>query len=155
MDINDAMYFFQHKILPNGFFTDKMNFIGMLIKNQNVLFEIISGILSENNINNPFSAQQFSIISSTLTNEIGLLKITFPEPLQEPQCYYSYLIFDTYFKHAMYFCVEKDNSSEQPMLCAWTADGFHYDYENCNLDDKEIFTKCSEIFVDSFQDLFS
>lgn len=152
MNLQNVRYGFEHRILPNGFYTDKQNFVGMILNNKNVIFEILSEMLEKENIDNPYTADQFRIDSAQLTDEYYMLKLTFPEPEEEPLCYWCYLIYDKNFERTMYFCLEKAGDSDTPVVCAWNAKGEHMDYGSCALDDTKAFTMCSQIFKANVMD---
>lgn len=140
---------FEHHILPNGFYTDKLNFIGMFLLDKNGLFYVLKGMLEEQGLECPYTEDQFKVEPLRLNEEISLFTLTFPEPEQGPLCYKSYLFFDEEFKRAMYFCIEK-NENGVPSVCAWNQKGEHLEYMPCTFEDSDDFVKCATIYKSEF-----
>ena len=140
---------FEHHVLPNAFFTNRLDFIGMLLMDKNSLFYVIKGMMEDKGLECPYTEDQFSIMPLRLNDEISLFTLTFPEPEKGPLCYKCYLFFDEEFSRAMYFCIEK-NEKGIPVVCAWNIKGEHVEYMPCSLEDLDDFRKCADIFNTEF-----
>ena len=149
MTVYDIRYSFEHRILPAWFYKHKGQFTGLLLKDKNVLYEIIDDMFKDAEMENPFTRDDFDIVAARLSNEIMMLKIIFPAPDQEPLCYCSYLFFDQNFERTSYFCIEKGGSIEpdKPYVCGWTADGKHQNYGNCTFDENDDFLRCLNLHI--------
>lgn len=152
MTVTEVRKAFEHGLLPGGFYQDKKNFIGMILNNNGVLFEILDGMFKENGVENPYKADQISVVPAKLGDGISMLKISFPEPEEEPLCYWSYLFFDEKFEKMLYFCIEKTNGGPLPLVGAWTDDRQHLSFGNCMFEDNDDFRMCSTVFKSAFSD---
>ena len=52
MDRHAIRYTFEHRALPQWFFEDKEQFIGILLHDKNVLFRVINGMFEDEGITN-------------------------------------------------------------------------------------------------------
>ncbi len=50
-------------------------------------------IFEQEGVSNPYTEDDFDVIASKVTEDILMLKVTFPEPEEEPLCYCSYFFF--------------------------------------------------------------
>lgn len=150
MDRHGVRYLFEHRLLPKYFFEDGAKFIGILLDNDEILYDIINDIFEKEEVENPYSKEEFTVEAARLVEDILLLKICFPEPEEEPLCYCSYMLFDEKFEKKGYFCIEKGNEAGEylPFVCGWTPDGSHLNYGNCGLKEEEGLFRCLEIYVE-------
>ncbi len=152
MNQHGIMYTFEHRLLPHFFFTDKIQFIGSLLQDKALLFNIINEIFQNEGVENPYHQEDFDLDASKVTDDVFILKIIYPEPEEEPLCYCSYLFFDEEFEKTSYFCIEKGNSESKdyPFVCSWTADGTHRNHGKCSFDKHNDFIRCVQIHMDEF-----
>lgn len=154
MGRHEVRYAFEHQILPHLFYKDKEQFVGMVLQDKGVLYEIISSIFDKEGVENPYVDEDFEVEPIRLSEDVLMLKITLPEPEEEPLCYSIIMIFDLDFKIIKFYCIEKGNEqgSFQPFVCAWTEDERHLNYGHCGLDDNSGITKCVEIFAEEYRE---
>lgn len=152
MDLHQIRYLFEHKLLPLWFFEDKDKLLGALLQDKDMLFKIINNIFEKEGVENPYSKEQFSVLPKRVAEDVMALKISFPEPEQEPLCYCCYLFFDKEFAKLRYYCVEKGQEvygGERvvyPFICSWTQDGGHLNHGNCAMVDDGDFKRCVELY---------
>ena len=84
MDRHRIRYMFEHRLLPQWFFEEKESFVAPILKDKGILFEVLDQIFRKENVDNPYSPEQFNIEAAKLTEEVLMVKITFPEPEEEP-----------------------------------------------------------------------
>lgn len=106
MERHEIRYLLEHRLLPHWFFEQKMQLIGLLLRDQEVLYRIIGDLFEKEGIENPYTADQFAVTVSKPDDKM-VVRISFPEPEEEPLCYCSYLFFDETFEKVSYFCIEK------------------------------------------------
>ena len=149
MDRHSVRYLFEHRLLPKWFFEDKMELIAMLLHDKKTLPGILSRIFEKEGLENPYTEDQFNVEPAKLTDEIMMLKLTFPEPEEEPLCYCAYLFFDKDFKKPAYYSIEKGNeeSGDQVFVCSWTAKGKHVNHGTSTLEDQHDFLSCVEVYM--------
>ncbi|RKM56743.1 hypothetical protein D6856_14700 [Butyrivibrio sp. XB500-5] len=148
MDRHGVRYVFEHRVLPNWFYEDKEQFIGILINDKSVLFRVINDIFEKEEVANPYSEDDFDVITAKVTEDVFMVKINFPEPEEEPLCYCSYLFFDKEFEKINYFCIEKGNeaSDNYPYVCSWGESG-HSNYGNCTFDEHNDYLMCADLYM--------
>lgn len=150
MDRHGVRYQFEHRILPQLFFEDKAQFIGIILNDKDVLFRVIDEIFSGEEVTNPYSKDDFTIEAARIAESVMMLKIIFPEPEEEPLCYCSYLFFNEKFEKLGYYCIEKGNEEGEfyPFVCSWTPEGEHVNHGNCTFEDYNDFFRCADIFME-------
>lgn len=150
MDTHQIRYMFEHKLLPHWFFEEKDQFVGMILHDKNVLYKIISDIFQKENVENPYSQEQFDMEAAKVTEDVMMMKIIFPEPEDEPLCYCSYLFFDQAFEKTSFFCIEKGNNmgNMRPFICSWSPDGSHSNYGSCSVEDGQDYLKCADLHME-------
>ena len=155
MDRHGVRYAFEHRLLPQWFYEDKEQFIGLLLHDKTVLFNVLNDIFQKEGIENPYTEKDLDIEFSKVTDEVLMLKISFPEPEEEPLCYCSYLFFDEAFEKMSFFCIEKGNEHGQdyPFVCSWSKDGVHSNYGNCTFEEYNDFIRCADVHMEKFYDL--
>ncbi len=155
MDRHAIRYTFEHRALPQWFFEDKEQFIGLLFHDKNVLYRVINGMFEDEGIINPYTEDDFSIAASKVTDDVKMFKIVFPEPEEEPLCYCSYMFFDDDFEKISYFCIEKGNEhgEDYPFVCSWTKDGAHQNHGNCTFEKYDDFLRCADIHMENMYGL--
>ena len=148
MDRHGIRYMFEHRLLPQWFFKEKERFVAPILKDKGILFEVLDQIFRKENVDNPYSPEQFNSEAAKLTDEVLMVKITFPEPEEEPLCYCSYLFFDLAFEKIAYFCIERGNPAgdDLPFVCSWTKEGTHLNHGHCTFEEHNDFLRCADIF---------
>ena len=152
MNRHDSRYFFEHKLLPEWFFENKDEFIGFLLSDKTILFEMIDDIFTQQKVSNPYKKEDFDVQPSKVTDEVKMLKIIFPEPEEEPLCYCSYIFFDDDLEKISYFCIEKGNekSDNLPFVCSWTEDHMHLNHGNTTFEEYNDFLRCAELHMKNY-----
>lgn len=149
MDRHGIRYVFEHRVLPQWFFEDTQKFVGVLLNNKEVLYDFINDIFEKENVENPYSEDDFKVEAAKLTDNVLFVKISFPEPEEEPLCYCSYMLFDEKFEKKRYYCIERGNEAGDflPFVCGWTPEGTHVNYGHCGLGEDEDLIRCMELYV--------
>lgn len=152
MDRHGIRYYFEHRLLPGWFFEHKEEFVGLILHDKTILFEMINDIFTDEKVSNPYKKEDFDVIASKVTDEVKMLKIIFPEPEEEPLCYCSYIFFDDEFEKISYFCIEKGNeaSDNMPFVCSWSEDVIHSNHGNCTFEEYNDFIRCAEIHMKKY-----
>lgn len=127
---------YEHKLLPQLFYTDKDRFIYVCTNSKTILYEMIDDIFVNHPLKNPYTPEQFSAQLGRLDENLLLLKLTFPEPEIEGECYCSYLFFDPEFTKPRYYCMEKEKKGDDPVICAWTPELKHIRHKKCKTSDE-------------------
>ncbi len=146
----EVMYVLEHKLLPNWFFTEKERLVAPLIGQDDFVFSVLDDICKKENLENPYDKESFIINSAKLSEDILMIKLTFPEPDAEPLCYCSYLLFDINFEKTAYFCIEKGGDGCPPFVCRWGSDGGHFNCGTCTLEDNNDLTRCFDIYLSMY-----
>ena len=97
-NLHGVRYFFEHRLLPQWFFEEKEQFVGMILHDKKVLYEVIYNIFTDKKVENPYKEEDFDVKASKITDDVIMAKIIFPEPETEPLCYCSYIFFDEAFE---------------------------------------------------------
>ncbi len=143
---------FEHRLLPQWFFEETEKLVGLVLQNKGILYQIIDDIFAKEKVKNPYSASQFDMETAKLTDEVMMLKLTFPMPEEEPLCYCSYLFFNKGFEKLGFFCIEKGNAlgnaKEEPFVCAWTQERSHVNYGTCTFENQNDFLRCADIYME-------
>ncbi len=152
MNLHNVRYIFEHHMLPQWFFENKMGLVGGILKDKTILFKIIDDIFKQEQVENPYEPEQFDAQSGRIAEDVFFMKITFPTPEDEPLCYCSYMFFDEEFEKISYFCIEKGNSfgEELPFVCSWTSDGAHLNHGNCTFEENDDFLRCASLHMNRF-----
>lgn len=155
MNRHKIRYMFEHRLLPHWFFENKLSFIGMLLREKEILYRILNDIFEKEEEENPYTVDMFKVSSLKIADEIMMVKISFPEPEEEPLCYCSYLFFDKAFEKLGYFCIEKGNEEggRCPFVCSWTREGAHRNYGQCSFENNGDFLRCSDIYMEEMHGL--
>ena len=148
MDLKTADYYFQHKLIPQTFFEDKVKFVNALAaQNTKVLYAGLKGVLEHFNIENPYTEDMFGVDIMQYSKNVLIIKVSFPEPEEVTYCYCAYMIFDPKCKKQMYFCVEK--GAEKTFLCGWDARSDHINYGACEPTDEDALSQSINIYLES------
>ena len=149
MDRHGIRYIFEHRLLPQLFFEEKFQFVGALFQKKELLFDTISNIFRDEEVENPYTVDMFGVSMFQITEETAVVKISFPEPEEEPLCYCSYLLFDKAFEKISYFCIEKGGQEDpkHPFVCAWTPDGAHRNFGICTFENYNDLMRCVDLHM--------
>ncbi len=149
MDLKTAYYIFQHKLIPQSFFEDKVKFVNALAEHKSkVLFDGLKGVLDHFKVENPYTEASFGVEVMQYSKEVIIIKVSFPEPEEVTHCYCAYMIFDQKCKKQMYFCVEKGR--DNTFLCGWTPLNDHLNYGKCEPVDDDALNNSIVIYLDNF-----
>lgn len=150
MNRHEIRYMLEHRFIPKWFFEDKGKFIGTVLHEQGILFEVIDDLFQKEGVENPYSAEDFKVMAAKITDDVLLLRIGFPEPEEEPLCYCAYLFFDADYQKLGYYCIEKGNaeSGDLPFVCSWTPDEVHHNYGNCTMEGHDDLRRCMDVHME-------
>ena len=148
MNLKTADYYFQHKLIPQTFYEDKVKFVNALAaQNTKVVYSGLKGVLDHFKIENPYTEDMFGVDIMQYSKDVIIIKVSFPEPKEVTYCYCAYMIFDPKCKKQMYFCVEK--GSEHSFLCGWSESGDHINYGACEPTDEDALSNSIAIYLDN------
>ena len=148
MDLKGAYYYFQHKLIPQTFFEDRVKFVNALAaQGSNVLYAGLKGVLDHFNIESPYTLDMFGVDVMQYSQDVLIIKVTFPEPDEVQLCYCAYMIFDPKCKKQMYFCAEK--GAEHTFLCGWNKANEHINYGTCVPTDDDALSRSISIYLDN------
>ena len=126
----DALYQFEHDILPRLFYSDTYRLLEVLIRSNNCesLYDLYSGVCDDMHQQAKFDKNSFDV--SFLYREDAILcKILFPEPYSVSLCSCAYLMTDLDGVATKYFTIEKalKNKEDDPgaYICSWTNEHKH------------------------------
>ena len=143
----DALYFFEHKLLPHMIFGEPVQASILIPNDSTVLYKICEDVYKQHGEEIPHSAEEFSAKGKKIDEKTFSLKMTFPYPQSVSLCYHSYMLFNDDFTKIAYFCLEKTaQENDIPMLCGWDKEGTHFNYGKCSLEDGDDLARCIEIF---------
>jgi len=143
--MKNIRYYFEHQLLPQLFYEDKGRFIGKLIEEPEVIFQILDVIYTKYEEENPYSEDAYAISFHQISDEAMAIELDYPEPELEPLCYRCYMIFDMNLKKTRFFTIERASDTlDEPFVCSWDEKGGHYTHGGCNLDD--VLESCLEVY---------
>lgn len=129
MGRHEVRYAFEHQILPHLFYEDKEQFVGMVLQDKGVLYEIISSIFDKEGVENPYVDEEFEVEPIRLSEDVLMLKITLPEPEEPILCSDIYLVYSVDdLSTKRYFTVElleRKWLKKSYCLCEREKNGFH------------------------------
>lgn len=145
--IHNVRYTLEHKVIPGWLYNEKETLVYALLSRDDLLYAVISDMLSEQGLLNPYSPGQFKAVPLEPEDDVCGIKIMFPEPEDEPLCYYAILFFDWNFTRLSYFTVERGNDfgRQRPFICGWDKNGTHLNYGSLEFDDDSILELCRSI----------
>lgn len=154
-DITDARYLLEHRILPKYFFKEKESFIVTLVRSEkNIPFELIQKICEEEEIELPYTPEDFDMVPFNVTNSIKGLCLDFPEPERSPLCWRIYLLFDMDLKKYGYYTVEK-GEDDSDFVCGWQEEEeslSHVNYGFCPEELEEEMNGIIGTFLEQYSD---
>lgn len=148
MSKKEIRYMFEHGLLPRWFFETTKDFVRTMLTEPSEFFDNLDRMFEWEMVENPYTMEQFQIEHIKLTEDIMVLKLTFPEPEEAPFCYNSFAIYDEKFEKIRYFCIERANGedSKEAFVCQWTKDERHINHGTCVRDEKTELERCVEIY---------
>lgn len=149
---HEIRYFFEHKLLPKWFFDEQMNFTISLLQDSSILYKAINDIYTGEGVENPYTSDMFKTEGGRISEDVFLLKITFPEPEEQPLCYCQYLFFDEKFEKVSFFTIERgiriETGETVPFVCSWEADETHNNHGICTFEENDDFLHCADIHME-------
>lgn len=149
MDFRQARYYYEHRMLPKWFFSDRAAFLGALVReDMNVPYQVMSRLCQDNGLELPYGEEEYKLDVYGIAEDIRAVRLTMPEPAQEPECYEVYFLFNKEFDKTAYFTVEK-GQGEQRFLCSWNERGEHCNYGTFGADvqEEQLIRRIQDIFV--------
>ena len=130
------------------FFENKERFIEAIAQDKAFVYRIFNDIYKKENVDNPYTQEQFRTDAVSIDENLMVIKLLFPEPEKAPLCYYSFLFFDKSSEKINFFCIEKSSIEANPLphLCGRSADGSHLNYGRGTFEEEDNFLKCVEIY---------
>lgn len=152
MNLNEILYMIEHQLLPKWFYEGREFFINDLLDNEDMIFETLNSILEEEELENPYSREDFIVKGEIINDDILMMEVKFPEPKVGPLAYCCYMFFDNDYEKLDFYCIEKpcENSGEKPFLCSWTPEEQHINYGECSLKGFQTKQLCKKIFMQKF-----
>lgn len=150
MNRHDIRYTLEHKILPKWFFEEKQHLIGALLQDHHILYRVVDDLFRKEDLDNPYTAEQFDIVPVRLDDKNFMLEVFFPEPEESPLCYHSLLFFDSEFEKTGFFTIEKGplfGDGGKRFVCRWTADGTHANFGSHKFEEGEDIKFCISLFL--------
>lgn len=144
MNLTESMYYFEHTLLPAWFFGEKKKFVIAALNDKTFLYRVCSDVLKNEEVANPYKAEDFVAEPAKITDELLMMRIIFPMPAEEPLCYCSYMFFDNDFKQISYYTIEKGDPKKGPLphVAEWTVDGVHHKIGRCGFENMGDFKAC-------------
>ena len=150
-----ALYFFEHRLIPEYFFDEEINFVLTLSSKPEILFKIFNDICEKEEIENNYSEDDFSCKLYKLDEDgewFGMI-IDLPHPVEMPLCYNIYLFLDVNSERKGCFTLEYHKSEKQEptekelgCLCSWTKEKAHRNYAFFGLVNGE-----TDFFIEAFK----
>ena len=150
MDLREARYYLEHRMLPHLFFTGPSRLISVLaVGKGGFLFNIMNDICENNQIKNTYALKDFSVQIDAPQEDLRMIRIHMPEPLWEPLCYRIYLSYNETYEKLGYFTAERGSNSEEIFLCCWNTESSHLSFGTEELTPEEEAAKCIRLYRDS------
>lgn len=150
MKLSEARYILEHRLFPEWFFKDKLQFVGAITdKDQTAMYDIMKKICEQENVKCTYKSEQYKSEVFKLDKDKLLVKLTFPEPENTPLCYRAYMIFNESFTEASYFTIEK-SFDNKAVLCAWDKKKTHLNYGMFDGGKKQEMLRVIEIHTSNF-----
>jgi hypothetical protein len=141
-------YHFEHKLLPELFFTQTGAFVSAAIQKKDMLYDFIDSMFRDQKEENPYSPLDFIVEPVKLDEDVLALAVMFPQPIAEPLSYAALMLFDPEFEKKRFYSIEMGNDAgdNMPFLCGWTEDGSHINYGHCSWTFSEVMERCRKMF---------
>ncbi len=148
MSLHEVRYQLEHRMLPGWFYGEGARLIGVLEQDQAFLYKVMNRLLEQEGIANPYRAEQFQATFVSVNESVMALRLTLPEPEDEPLCYELVMIFDRNYTRTGFYTIEKGSGVgvERMFLCGWDRDWSHQNYGSCAPDREQAFRRILEIY---------
>lgn len=152
MDRHTARYIFEHRLLPHWLFDLKEKFVMSVIKNPDMVYEMLLGTFEQNQVECPYTKDAYKVIPGRFTDTITVIKLVFPNPEEYPLCYAAYVFFDENFEKLCYISVEKteDDLEGQQALFAWETGKKHFPVGSCQAGGMNDFKVAADYYIRRF-----
>ena len=127
------LYDFEHRVLPGWtyssvqFFNDLVN-----VGEKNALYRAAKMIYEKQQIEFPFTVDDFSGLHGRLDADTVFSLLRFPQPTEVPLCYCALIFLDTKTNRTAYYTMERGmdptDGREIQFLCGWDKEGKHQQY---------------------------
>lgn len=138
MGIHAIRYTLEHRMLPGWFYREGQRLAELLRERPLFVYEVLCDLLQKEGLENPYQAEtcetEFIPVHSQGDEDITVLKLTLPEPEEEPLCYRIYMVYNSGFTHTEYYTVEKGNgptADDRNFFCGWSPKQAHLNYGGC------------------------
>ena len=152
MTMLQAFYLFEHKLMPRYFFEDKAVLFRVLTDDKENVFKMFSDLLKDNDLSNPYTAEDFEVVFHVIDDKLLILQIKYPEPTETPLCYEQVMITNKEFTEMEFYCLEfHEDESHVPSICTWNVKGKDMMHGNCGCcTADEFFMKASEMYMNKY-----
>lgn len=148
-NLGEARYLLEHRQLPNFLYKTKKDSIkGLLQLTENLAYSTLKNNCDENNIDFPYTEEDFKAKQLDFSEQIKGVKLDLPEPTDETQCYAVYFVYKTDFSKMYYFTIEKELHGGEQCLGGWTKKA-HFNHGLVMLDEKSQIDKMLYVFEHS------
>ena len=92
MSLTELRYYFEHEVLPKYFWEDSEPFLSDIVQviyeeeengDENIIYELISEIAQENDMELPYTKDEYKVELFRMDKDDYTIRIRFPEP-EEP-----------------------------------------------------------------------
>lgn len=140
MTLCKLRYYFEHKFLRKYYFENTVPFLAEMFEvygneeddTDNFLYNMIREAAEKNDIEFPYSKEQYKVDLYPLNEDDFMIRIRLPEAEEPLLCTHIYLLFPIEdFSKKRYFTielVERKGKRKHYCLCEWEEDGFHANY---------------------------
>jgi len=126
-ELHSIRYYFEHKLIPNEFYTNAGQFIPFI--RENGLFRMWWNFTQSNGLDLYYTEEQFSALELPREDGLFLMLLTFPKPESDLLCSRIWLCRDPRTDKAGVFTAEMDLfMGENWFLCGWTPKGTHKNF---------------------------
>lgn len=160
MTLTELRYYFEHEVLPTYFWKCSGAFLSDLVQvvyeeeeessDENIIYELISDISQEEDLEPPYSKDEYRVELFRMDKEDYTIRIVLPKPEEPLLCACIYMIFSLKdFSPIRYFTVElleKKWRKNVYCLCEWEQDGFHRNHSFVSKDLKKIQDKIIQLY---------
>ncbi len=143
MGSNRTRYKLEHVVLPHAFYHGTGDSRLLFSSTEDFLHSVVS-VRTKAGLDDPYG-KEVKAQGIKIPDGITAVAVTLPEPEEETQCAYIFLLQDASGK-AGYYTVEGGNDGNMPFLCSWSPNGVHANYGRCTRDMEESLKTCVQIF---------
>lgn len=91
MEAEKYLYYYEHKLIPEMFYQENIDFFGVLAEDPGALFAIFNDACKGNRIQHTFTPDDFCVAGERMDDDYLCLTLTFPIPQRVPLCFEMYL----------------------------------------------------------------